>query len=110
MNEDLYSTKWVASELGMSDKGIKNRCVLIGVVPTEFRRKHYYTLEQIEQVRNFKNIRNTTIKHEKHDEIILYWKASNENSARQIAEKFNVKDYQVNLILNKYLQGLKPQL
>lgn len=109
MNDHLYSTKYVASKLGMTDTGLRLKGISAGVLPKVHLRKHFYTEEQIEQIKNHVPIRNPAIKHEKHDEIILYWKTSKDNSAPSIARVFKIKECQVNSVLNKHLKSLKPK-
>lgn len=42
--------------------------------------------------------------------VIMYWKENKDNSIKEIAERFQLSEYVVHNIINKYLDGLKPRV
>ena len=109
MNEDLKGTIRVANELGLSVNRLRYKYAKAGINPVLINKKLYFTMEQIEQIKNFKKTRNDPKKHENYDAIIAYWRVNENNSSPYIARVFGVKEKHVNLILNTYIAGLKPK-
>lgn len=109
MNEDLKGTIWVANELGLNVNRLRYKYAKAGIKPVLFNKKLYFTMEQVEQIKNFKKTRNTPIKHENYDAVIAYWRINENNSSPYIARMFGIKEKHVNLILNTYIAGLKPK-
>lgn len=109
MNDSLYSTKYVATELRMSTSGLKIRATSAGVKPIFLNNKIYFNFEQIEQIKNHKSLKKTAYIHKKSDEVIAYFKTNKDNRTSVIAEHFNIGKHQVSNIIDTYYASLKPK-
>ena len=110
MSEELLITKLAANLANMSDAVFRQKSYRMGIQAVYKDDKLYYSLDQIEKIKNYKGARNSPYDLEEHDDIITYWKTTKNNTSPEIAKKFGVATSQVNAIINRYLDGLKPRI